>query len=285
MKKLLMACMMLVAMQASAQKVDDFGIFQHFGANLGVGTEGISIGVAAPVTNYLEVGFGINFMVAIKPSGDVNINNTTAANDVPRTNASGDYLDANGNVVPNATTDPTQWEKVAKRSFPLNQLNIKGNTARTTFDFKVSAYPFGLKNDFFVTAGFSFGGKKIATLEGHSDDVAAIYQWSPRYEKDITAVVDKYDIKIDHQGNVDGDIRVNAFRPYLGLGYGRLVPKGRVGFRAELGLQFMGHMKVYQNDTELDVKGSLKGNDDLSKIIDKWAVYPVLKFMLTTRIL
>jgi hypothetical protein len=85
---------------------------------------------------------------------------------------------------------------------------------------------------------------------------------------------------------VEGDIRVKSFRPYLGLGYGRLVPKGRVGFRAELGVQFMGHMKVYQNDNELKLNElGTKATDDLSKIIDKWSVYPVLKFMLTTRIL
>ena len=84
---------------------------------------------------------------------------------------------------------------------------------------------------------------------------------------------------------MDGDLRVNAFRPYLGLGYGRLVPKGRVGFRAELGLQFMGHIKVYQNDNQLDVMESIKAEDSLSKWVNKLAVYPVLKFMLTTRIL
>ena len=287
MKKLLIVCgLALLGMQnASAQKVDDYGVFQHVGANLAVGTEGISIGVAAPITNYVEVGFGINFMVAFKPSGDVNIN-SSAASGVPRTNANGDYLDNTGAVVPNATTDPAQWAKVEKRDFSLRQLKIKGNTARTTFDFKVSAYPFGTKNDLFVTAGFSFGGKKIATLEGHSDDVAAIYQYSPSYDKEITAEIDKYKINVDKQGNVDGDIRVNAFRPYLGLGYGRLVPRGRVGFRAELGLQFMGHMKVYQNGSELKLDEiGTKATDDLSKIIDKWAVYPVLKFMLTTRIL
>ena len=85
MKKLLIVCgLALLGMQnASAQKVDDYGIFQHVGANLAVGTEGISIGVAAPITNYVEVGFGINFMVAFKPSGDVNIN-STAASGVPR---------------------------------------------------------------------------------------------------------------------------------------------------------------------------------------------------------
>ena len=262
MKKLLIVCSLaLLGMQSvSAQKVDDFGIFQHFGANVGVSTEGISIGVAAPVTNYLEVGFGVNFMVAIKPSGDVTVNNGTPVT-IPQ-------LD--GTV----------------KSYNLNKLNIKGNTARTTFDFKVSAYPFGLRNAFFVTAGFSFGGKKIATLEGHSDDIARIYQENPTWSGAIAAEIDKYKIDIDRQGNVDGDIRVNAFRPYLGLGYGRLVPKGRVGFRAELGVQFMGHMKVYQGGSELRLNEiGTKATDDLSKIIDKWSVYPVLKLMLTTRIL
>ena len=280
MKKLVIisSLALLGVLGVSAQKVSDYGVFEHLGANLAVGTEGISIGVATPVTNYLELGLGINFMPAIKPKGDVNIN-SSAAQGVPRTDAQGNFLDADGNI----TLIPAQ---VATRDFMLSKLNIKGNIARTTLDFKVSAYPFGTRNDLFVVAGFSFGGKKIATLEGHSDDVAAIYQWSPSYDKEITAEIDKYNIKIDKQGNVNGDVRVNAFRPYLGLGYGRLVPRGRVGFRCELGVQFMGRMKVYQGDSELKLNEvGTKATDDLSKIIDKWRVYPVLKFMLTTRIL
>ena len=260
MKKLLIVCgLALLGMQnASAQKVEDYGIFEHVGANLSVGTEGISIGVATPITNYLEVGMGVNFMVAIKPSGDVSFKGGSV--DVPQ---------------PGGGT----------KHYQLDKLNIKGNFARTTWDFKVSAYPFGTKNDFFVAAGFSFGGKKIATLEGHSDEVATIYQENPTWQGTIDAVIDQYSIRIDRNGNADGDLRVNAFRPYLGLGYGRLVPRGRVGFRAELGLQFMGHIKVYQNDNQLDVMESIKAEDSLSKWVNKLAVYPVLKFMLTTRIL
>lgn len=261
MKKLLIVCgLALLGMQnASAQKVEDYGIFEHVGANLSVGTEGISIGVATPITNYLEVGMGVNFMVAIKPSGDVSFKGGSV--DVPQ---------------PGGGT----------KHYQLDKLNIKGNFARTTWDFKVSAYPFGTKNDFFVAAGFSFGGKKIATLEGHSDEVATIYQENPTWQGTIDAVIDQYSIRIDRNGNADGDLRVNAFRPYLGLGYGRLVPRGRVGFRAELGLQFMGHIKVYQNDSKLDIDQFVnKGDDSLSKWVNKLAVYPVLKFMLTTRIL
>ncbi len=66
--------MLLGLQHVSAQKIDDFGVFQHFGANLGVGTEGISVGVATPITNYLEAGFGVNFMPGFKIKGDVSLN-------------------------------------------------------------------------------------------------------------------------------------------------------------------------------------------------------------------
>lgn len=252
-KFLVLLGLVLVGFQTSmAQKVDDFGIFQHFGANVGVGTEGISIGVATPITNYLEASFGVNFMPGIKVDGDVNIG----------------VIDT-----------PVGFQ------IPASKVNIQGNFARTTLDFKVSAYPFGLKNAFFVTAGFSFGGKAIADLSGHNDVIQEYLQKYPQLRGQITAEIDKYNIKFDDNGNVEGDVRVNSFRPYLGLGYGRLVPKGRVGFRVEAGVQFMGKMKVYQNDTEVPLQENLNADDDLSKIIDKWKVYPVLKFMLTTRIL
>ncbi|MCR4582617.1 MAG: hypothetical protein K5764_03575, partial [Prevotella sp.] len=165
MKRLLILCSFaIVGLQAvSAQKVDEFGIFQHVGANVGVGSEGISVGIATPITDYLEASFGVNFMVPIKPSGNVNINGGSISS-VPHTNANGQYLDVNGNV--------TTLANAAKRDFYIRQLKIKGNMKRTTFDFKLSAYPFGVNSSFFVTAGFSFGGKNIATLEGHSDEVA-----------------------------------------------------------------------------------------------------------------
>jgi hypothetical protein len=85
-------------------------------------------------------------------------------------------------------------------------------------------------------------------------------------------------------GDINGDVRVKSFRPYLGLGFGRLIPKKRVGFRFELGCQFMGKMRVYQNDSELETNNVVKGKDDLSKWLDKLKVYPVLKFTLTGRI-
>lgn len=234
---------------------DDFhGIFNHVGVGVGVGTEGIGINVAAPVTKYLEVSAGVDFMPGFKIDGDVDVNDIH---------------------VNNTTT------------IPMDQVNIEGNFARTMANFKVSCYPFGNKSSFFVAAGFSFGGGKIAKLKGHSDDVMNFMndpQYPQAVKDQVFAQIDKYNVKFDHSGNINGEIKASDFRPYLGLGFGRLVPKHRVGARVELGLQFHGDLKIYQNDSEVLINDINEVDDDISDIIDKLSVYPVLKFTLTGRI-
>lgn len=246
MKKLLLVCVMAVLGygQLSAQDYKR-GIFNHLGANLSVGTEGIGIGLAAPCTDYLEFSFGINFFPGITIKDNVKLSITS---------------------LPGYNID----EKV----------KIKGSMSRTMLDFKVNAYPFGDKSSFFVAAGFSFGGKRIFDVTGHNDDIADL---PDEIRDEISADLDKYELKFDKNGDIKGDVRVNSFRPYLGLGFGRLIPKKRVGFRFELGCQFMGKMKVYQNDTELVESLEKSGDDDFSKWVDKVKVYPVLKFTLTGR--
>ena len=246
MRKLFLLCALTILGlgQLSAQDYER-GIFNHLGANLNVGTEGIGFGIAAPCTDYLEFSLGINFVPGIKIDGDVKID-------------------------------------VGNLGFPIdNKVNIKGNMSRTMIDFKANVYPFGDRSSFFVAAGFSFGGKKIFELTGHSDAIAAL---TPAERALVHANLNDYRLEFDDNGDIKGDVRVKSFRPYLGLGFGRLVPKNRVGFRFELGCQFMGKMKAYQNDNELATDAVKKSDDDLSKILDKLTVYPVLKFTLTGRI-
>lgn len=249
--------MLMGATASSAQDDLERGIFNHLGLNVAAGTEGIGIGVATPITNYLELGFDVNIMPGFKAKGDVNVNYYTGSIPIP---------------LPSS-------EKV----------KISGDLKRTMMDVKLSVYPFGGNSTFFVAGGFSFGSEKLATLNGHSDAVQEACRTYPQYKdlilNSISAELDKYNVKFDENGDVNGDVRVKKVRPYVGLGFGRLIPKNRVGFRFELGCQFMGKMKVYQNDTEVKINEMTKGDDDLSKIIDKLTVYPVLKFTLTGRIL
>lgn len=241
------------------------GVFNRLGINVGVGTEGIGVGVATPLTNFLEFEAGVNFMPGFKLSGDLD--------------------------VPSKTITVSEGGYYRQIQTPDATVNAKGDFSRTTFNFKANVYPFGANTKFFLAAGFSFGGEKIAKITGHSDEIANFVNQHSQYKQQILdqigAQVGKYNIKFDDNLDVTGDVRCNAFRPYLGLGLGRLVPKNRVGFRFEAGCQFMGKLKVYQNGTEINLKEALDdaGEDDISKFVDNWKFYPVLKFSLVGRIL
>lgn len=259
MKKLLVICIVMLMGSTASSAQEDFecGIFNHIGANLSVGTEGIGLGLASPVTDYLELGVGVNIMPSFKIKGDVNV-----------------YFNMGSLPIPISQND---------------KVKITGDLNRTTMDVKLNVYPFGGKSTFFVAGGFSFGGEEIATLTGHSDVVQQAITTYPEYKdlilNSISAELDKYNVKFDEKGDVNGDLRVNKFRPYVGLGVGRLIPKKRFGFRFEAGCHFMGKIKVYQDDQEVNISEINNGDDDISKVIDKLKVYPVIKFTLTYRIL
>ena len=259
MKKLLFACIAVLMGNTSAFAQEDVerGIFNHVGLNVSASTEGIGVGVAAPITDYLELSAGVNFMPSIKIKGDVNV----------------DY---------NLGSLPTQIT-ISNH----DKVKITGDLKRTTMDVKLNIYPFGGNSTFFIAGGFSFGGEKVGKLTGHSDVIEQAINTYPQFKDVIlnsTAELDKYNVKFDERGDINGDVRVKKFRPYVGLGVGRLVPKSRVGFRFEAGCQFMGKLKVYQDNQEVKINELNDTDDDISKIIDKVKVYPVLKLTITGRI-
>lgn len=70
---------------------------------------------------------------------------------------------------------------------------------------------------------------------------------------------------------VNGGVKVKNFRPYLGLGFGRLIPKNRLGIRFELGAQFQGKPVVYADD----VGDVLKKMDQAHRTtsLNLWTIY------------
>ena len=269
MKKLMMMAVILLAGVGSVMAQSDYkrGIFNHVGLNVGAGTEGISVGVAAPVTNFLEVEAGVNIMPSFKLSGDLDV-------------------DVNTDDLPPVPVPNVQYPSSAT-------IHAEGSFDRTTFNVKANLYPFGGGSKFFIAAGLSIGGEKIAEVTGSCDELRKFSQSLPTQElknefrQAVSANLAGYNLQFDENYNVQGDIRCKKVRPYLGLGFGRLVPKNRLGMRLELGCQFMDKLKVYQNDTEIDINKALEdaGDDDLSKFVKDLKIYPVVKFSFTGRIL
>ena len=267
MKKLMMVAVILLTSVGSvmAQKEYKRGFLNHVGINVGAGTEGISVGLAAPVTGFFELEAGVNVMPSFKLSGDLDVDvNTSSLPQVP------------------TVTYPTSAT-----------IHAEGSFDRTTFNVKANLYPFGGGTKFFIAAGLSIGGEKIAEVTGSCDELRKFSQSLPTQElknefrQAVSANLAGYNLQFDENYNVQGDIRCKKVRPYLGLGFGRLVPKNRLGMRLELGCQFMDKLKVYQNDTEIDINKALEdaGEDDLSKFVKDLKIYPVVKFSFTGRIL
>lgn len=241
------------------------GIFNHVGINVGAGLEGISVGVAAPITNFFEIEAGLNIMPGINIKGDVDI--------------------------PASSFDISQGGQTVSVPIPDSKVKAEGDFSRTSVNVKAYVYPFGSNTKFFIAGGLSMGGKKIAKVSGKSNELAQFAKDYPEYRDQIldavAANLGGYKVSLNEDFSVDADVRCNSVRPYLGLGFGRLVPKNRIGFRFELGCQFMGSLKVYENGQQVDLDQILKdtGNDDISKIIKDFKIYPCLKFCLVGRIL
>lgn len=153
-------------------------------------------------------------------------------------------------------------------------VNAKIGMGRVQGDIIFNVYPAPQLMALYVAAGAYFGGNNILTVKGHSD-LAAQYGGSVNIADNTLPFNDK--------GDFEGGFKLNGFRPYLGIGYGRALPKGRLAFNIELGVQFEGQPKVYTKYGKLN-QLSPDAESSLNDITKYFKVYPVLSFKLAGRI-
>lgn len=159
-----------------------------------------------------------------------------------------------------------------------SSLNLTGNMKRASGELLVNYYPF-LSSSFFVTAGAYFGGNKLLKVKGHSDKLAEYVNGGNQ----ASIIIGDQEIPVDKNGDVSGGFKVSGFRPYIGVGFGRAVPKKRIGVQFELGVQFHGSPKLYSSAG--DLSGALAdSDDDFTKVMDKLTVYPVMKVRFCGRL-
>jgi hypothetical protein len=163
--------------------------------------------------------------------------------------------------------------------FPYNY-NYEGNTEGIPYTVKLKAeaklvnghafvdfFPFPSSFPFHLTAGVVAGTPRIITVSGTPG---------------AGEIVQVGDITIDPgaEGKVEASLKVNSVKPYVGLGFGRSVPRSHVGFKCELGVMYQGTPQIEVVTGKL-MEG--KVNEKLSnfnKLLNNFTVYPVLKLQL-----
>lgn len=248
MKKLLFLCT-LVSMFAtcnlvSAQK--ELGIFNSLSVGVGVGLTGVDVEVATPITPFLALRGGVSIMPNFSLTTGVDV----------------------------------EVDAPAEVSVP-SEIDLTGSMKRTSGQVILNVYPIPHLSSFFVGVGAYFGGSKLVTIEGHSDELKDLIAQG----QDAGIAIGDYMLPVDQDGNVSGGLKVSGFRPYLGLGFGRAVPKKRLSVMFELGVQFHGRPEVYTDYGNVnDLLSEIDNDDTFTEIIDKLTVYPVMKLRLCGKI-
>lgn len=253
-KFLLAACVALTSLFAAnhtnAQVKDMLGIANHLGVNLNVGTTGIGVEAATPITPFVQARLGISVMPGINfhVDSEVTIDTNNAQPGVP------------GSIE--------------------RDIRLDGSLKRVQGSLIFNVYPLGNRFPLFIAVGGYFGGRDMVKITGKVDD------FTPDMYSAASVEIGDYRLPLDPNGNVRGALRVNAFRPYIGIGTGRPCPVGRINFMWELGVQIQGKPYVWDeiNKTKVDSKFMEDSDDTFQKVMDHFTVYPVLKFTISGRI-
>lgn len=307
MKKLLIVCgLALLGMQNTYAQNEDTWVPQQLGIGVGVGTTGIVIDASTTLNRWLGIRAGVDIMPKIKVSTDLDLG-TQGLND--------DFQDMTRRAEEiNAAAGYTIIDLSGLPNGLPNCMGVEGKLSNTTFHFLVDVYPFK-NSSFHATTGFYIGGKEFISVYNKEDGfLKPITQWNEavlnpntlpelaqQYVKNqpiIGAELGDYFITPDpaEGGNTKATIEVSSFRPYLGIGFGRAVPRrARLACQFDMGVQFWGSPKVYaptydkENNTyqHQQLTDDHAGGDggDVLKVISKISVYPTLNFRLVGRIL
>ena len=248
MKRLVTFCVAFLAMFGMQLHAQQTGYFNSLAIGVNAGTTGWGIDLATPIGNHLALRAGFTIMPNFSYSDDVDVS-----------------IDYNSNYTPDGTIPTT--------------IEVEGGMGRTAGEVLLNVYPFK-RASFFLSAGAVFGGDKVIKIKGHSDELAQTQALAGNAGIEIG----DYVIPVDKNGNISGGVKVSSFRPYIGLGFGRIVPKNkRIGVLFEVGAQLHGTPEVY---TDYGNLGDLmtEADNEFTDIMNQITVYPVVRLRLCGKI-
>lgn len=244
-KKLqLIAAVVIVALSSVSAGAQ---CFNHLGANVQVGTTGITIEAATNITRFINVRAGVDILPGITFNTDADFSLSN-----PLTGQSED-----------------------------GSISLKGDLGRVQGHVIFNIYPIPTAS-FFIAVGGYFGGDKLLKIDGHSDEIKEYIDRFPGAAVGGGVVIGDMVVPTNTNGDVKGGLSVKKFRPYFGLGWGRAVPNRRINFGVELGVQIQGKPTLYTEYGSLE-NSNIDDDNTIQDIIDKVTIYPVLSFKLGFR--
>ena len=258
--------MALVAMFSLPFYGQDDDVLQHFSLSAGVGTTGLTLDVGTALGGNVGLRGGIDYMPKFKYSTDLTL------------------------------TLVNQTEEVDMSKVPEKKVEVTGTLHNTTGHVLLDIYP-SEEHKFHVTIGAYMAKskvidvvsehnellKRVADLNARRGDFADI----PMSYGQVAAKLGDYNIMPDDNGNARAYMTVRKVRPYLGVGWGRVMPS-ESGLKClfDVGIQFSGKPRVYNgvNGQELTAEGVRGEDGGILNTVTAISLYPVLSFRIVGRL-
>ena len=256
----------------------DNNVLRHYSLSVGVGTTGITADLGTMVSDYLGLRGGVDYMPKLAYSTWLDM----------------DAVDLTTDEAFNLDDVPSS---VRERYGIPDKVEVEGRYNNFTGHVLLDIY-LAKGSGFHFTVGTYFGknGSKLAEAYNKEDGVLknvadynarrGVFAIVPPEYGEIAARLGGYSVKPDDQGNVNAYIKVNNIRPYVGLGFGRAVPKSSINCQVDLGVQFWGKPTVYNgvNGEQLTAEGAMGEDGGVLKLISDLTILPVLSIKLAGRI-
>ena len=152
----------------------------------------------------------------------------------------------------------------------------------------VDYYP-AARVPFHLTAGAYFGDNKLVSLGAKLPrqtfqilDVLANH--GENYFDTPIAEGEGYAVTPRDLRNPDIAIKTNAVKPYFGLGFGRAVPKNRVGVQFDMGAYFHGTPKLTSSNANIQKMIDAEMDSGVTDILEKLKFWPVMSLRISCRL-
>lgn len=298
-----------------ADKMNEHGVFNTIEIAANIGTTGLGLEVASPITEWTKLRAGFDCMPHFT---------------IPMTFGMESYVDGQIN---------NKFDKIQDIMYRMSgmtidkEIKMDSKPTMTTFRLLVDVYPFKNNRHWHFTAGFFLGGNSVGksiNVMSEMPSLLALNMYDRLY-KGITSpdfkdqIIDEpifgdiyldpevadvlqekmlelgqlgvhvgdykdgtpYMMMPDKDGTVSAKAKVNRFRPYIGFGYGgALSPDGKWQASFDAGVQFWGgvpkvttHDGTVLNDL-INLRGKVGSYMDLMRAVP---VYPTIDFRISYR--
>ena len=266
-------------------------LFKHLEVSLTLGTSGVGLDVAVPVSQIVQVRLGYDYMPRFKKQFRMNL---AGGGEAAR------QYNGQGNRI------KTKFDKIQQHLYEETGMEIDdhilltGQLSMHNLKALVDVYPFKDDKHWHFTAGIYYGPAQIAKTEDN-DESATTLSLMELYNKEYEEASSSDAIKsygrltlypgdkngkpclVDpaDDGSVSISVKTNAIKPYLGFGYtGRLI-SSRDDWKvsAELGFWIWGgapKQRMHDGTSMSDLSNIPGALGNYVKVINYLKVYPVL---------